>query len=444
MVQQLVPRDGHILWSLPLTNIETASRFAASQQMKARAAVVRARAARDAAAMPRSVMDKQVSALLRDNTLLCAPFQQGQCQKSAGDCFAHQCAVLFKSGRVCGGKHAAKDCREKRFISVEASPPVPAPKKRSQQPDHPPARRRSAEQASLPTREEPSKVGRSDLRASPRQGHGDGPAENPASSSRGSNQNLPVVEDEGEVKFDRLATTKGKTAQCPTRIYTNQVGGAIWLGGLPTVDTAPHFPVISLQIQCFDGDIKKRGGIVLPDAYHMVVLPTDPERRTAQWQAAFPVIKAMVQAGEEILVHCIARRHRAAAVGVLLRAIFSGESITQSDSWISQRRDIELHRIAYDRGVGSWIKEALQKAQVGPAWPKLSGFIATSRSNLHLRTVDHIPLCAHKQSAEKALARLSYPIQCTRISEALAWNRPLCTVCLNRAPASWRVKLREA
>ena len=119
MVQQLVPRDGHILWSLPLTNTETASRFAASQQMKARAAVVRARAARDAAAMPRSVMNKQVSAFLRDNTLLCAPFQQGQCQKSAGDCFAHQCPVLFKSGRVCG---AAKDCREKRFISVKKRP----------------------------------------------------------------------------------------------------------------------------------------------------------------------------------------------------------------------------------------------------------------------------------------------------------------------------------
>ena len=418
LVQQLIPRDSHILWSLPLSNTETASRFAASQQMKARAVVVRARAARDAAAMPRSVMNKQVSAFLRDNTLL--------------------------SGRVCGGKHAAKDCREKRFIAVEASSPGPAPKRRPRQPDHPPPQRRSAEQASLPAREEPSKVGRVDLRASPNQGRHGRSEENPASRSRGSDQHLPVVEDEGEVKFDRLATTKGKTAQCPTRIYVNSAGGAIWLGGLPTVDTAPHFPVISMQIQCFDGDIKKRGGIILPDAFHMVVLPTDREHRMAQWQAAFPVIKATVQAGEEILVHCIAGRHRAAAIGVLLRAIFSGESITQSDSWISQRRDIELHRIAYDRGVGSWIKEALQKAQVGPAWPALSGFIATSRSNLHLRTVDNMPLCAHKQSAEKALSRLSYPIQCTRISEALAWNRPLCTVCLNRAPASWRVKLKEA
>ena len=177
---------------------------------------------------------------------------------------------------------------------------------------------------------------------------------------------------------------------------------------------------------------------MLPDAWHMVLAPTNTYQRAAQWQAAFPVIKATVQAGEEILVHCMAGRHRAAAVGVLLRAIFTGESIPQADSWISQRRNIELHRIAYDKGVGQWLKDTLQKSQVGMAWPTVTGFVATSRSNLHLRTTEMIPLCAHKQSATKALERLSYPIQCTRVSEASAWNRPVCTVCLGRAPASWR------
>ena len=143
-------------------------------------------------------------------------------------------------------------------------------------------------------------------------------------------------------------------------------------------------------------------------------------------------------------MHCMAGRHRAAAVGVLLRAVFTGESIPQADSWISQRRNIELHRIAYDKGVGQWLKDTLQKSQVGVAWPKVTGFVATSRGNLHLRTTEMTPLCAHKQSATKALERLTYPIQCTRVSEALAWNRPVCTVCLGRAPASWRVLLREA
>ncbi len=198
------------------------------------------------------------------------------------------------------------------------------------------------------------------------------------------------------------------------------------------MDTAPHFPVISLQIQCFEEDLVKRGGIVLPDAWHMVMAPTNTYKRVAQWQAVFPVIKATVQAGEEILVHCMAGRHRAAAVGVLLRAVFTGESIPQADAWISQRRNIELHRIAYDKGVGQWLKDTLQKSQVGVAWPKVTGFVATSRSNLHLRTAEMIPLCAHKQSATKALERLTYPIQCTRVSEALAWNRPVCTVWAER------------
>ncbi len=378
LVQQLLPRDGHILWSLPMTNTETASRFAAAQQLKARASMMRARAARDAAAMPKTVGNKQVSAFLRDSTLLCAPFQQGRCDKEAGQCFAHQCAVIFKSGRVCGGKHAAQDCRDKRFIAVTPPTPVtPAVKKMPRQPDHPPPAKRAAEEASLPVREEPSRG---------KKARGSGHSQPRATVAKPSPPEAPsnLTAEEAEAKFNRLATTRGKTAQCPTRIYSNQEGGALWFGGLPTVDTAPHFPVVSLQIHCFEGSIQKRGGIVLPDALHLILLPTGVDHRAEQWQAAFPVIKATVQAGEEVLVHCIAGRHRAAAVGVLLRSIFAAESIPQADTWISQRRDIELHRIAYDRGVGSWLKETWQKSHVGPAWPKLSGYIATSRSNLHI------------------------------------------------------------
>lgn len=77
----------------------------------------------------------------------------------------------------------------------------------------------------------------------------------------------------------------------------------------------------------------------------MEIVPTNTHQRVAQWQAAFPVIKATVLAGEEVLVHCVAGRHRAAAVGVLLRSIFTAEPIPQSDAWIPQWRDIELHRV---------------------------------------------------------------------------------------------------
>eukprot|EP00434_Breviolum_minutum_P030559 symbB.v1.2.027024.t1/scaffold2740.1/size71859/1 len=407
-VNLLIPRDGHVKGRPNYTNGGSLSFRCSSAYQGSRYNVEKARAARDAAAMPRAVGGKQVSAFLRDSTLLCARFQQGRC--NAPDCkLAHQCSVLFKSGRVCGGKHAAKDCRDKRFIKVdEAIPDTPAVKKKPTPPPHPP--KRPISEVELPVMDEPAK-GRKD--------------------------------DEAEVKFDRLATTKGRTAQCPTKIYSTAAGGAIWLGGLPTVDTAPHFPYVSLQIQCFEGPIGKRGGIVLPDALHMEVVPTNTRQRVQQYQAAFPVIRSTLHAGEEILVHCMAGRHRAASVAVLLRSVFAAESIAQADSWVSQRRDIELHKIAYDRGIGLWMQEMLQKSQVGAPWPRVTGFIATARSNLHLRTIKGCPLCAHKQSAGKAFDRLSYPIQCTRVEEALAWNRPMCSVCMSRAPASWRVRLRE-
>lgn len=70
----------------------------------------------------------------------------------------------------------------------------------------------------------------------------------------------------------------------------------------------------------------------------MEIVPTNTHQRVAQWQAAFSVIKATVLAGEEVLVHCVAGRHRAAAVGVLRRTMFTAEPIAQSDAWISQWR----------------------------------------------------------------------------------------------------------
>ena len=295
MVKQLLPRDGHIIWSVPITTTEAAARYAAAQQLKVRSASLRARAARDAAAMPRTVDNKQVSAFLRDSTLLCAQFQTGKCSKSADQCFAHQCAVIFRSGRVCGGKHAAQECRDKRFISVTPPPAdVPATKKMPRPPSSPPPAKRAAATANLPEREQPSKAKR---QARPR---GSAPADLQPPQAPHSEpepeggQVLPVVDEDAELKFDRLATVKGKTAQCPTKIYSNAAGGAIWLGGLPTVDTAPHFPVISLQVQCFEEDLIKRGGIVLPDALHMVMAPTNTYKRVAQWQSVFPVIKATV------------------------------------------------------------------------------------------------------------------------------------------------------
>ena len=62
--------------------------------------------------------------------------------------------------------------------------------------------------------------------------------------------------------------------------------------------------------------------------------------------------------------------------------------------------------------------------------PVTDRFIATARSNVHLKTLDDVPLCTHKQSASKAAQRLVGPIFAKDIASAKAWNKPLCQVCL--------------
>lgn len=263
-VQQLLPRDGHVIWAKPLGPQDAAAMIAASHQLKARSIMMRHRAARDAASMPKAVNGKQVSAFLRDSTLLCGPFQEGKCSRSSHECAAHQCAVIFPSGRVCGGKHAAKDCRDKRFIAVAEQTDEPVVVSESASPSSrpvtpklkPTSKKRPAPHRS-PDREEPSKVGR---RSQP-----SAPSSVPIPAPP-----LPLDQD-AEVKFDRLATTRGRSAQAPTAIFRSNAGGVLWLAGLPTTQTAAQFPRVALQIQCFHEELSRRGGVQLESTLHMTV-----------------------------------------------------------------------------------------------------------------------------------------------------------------------------
>lgn len=436
-VQQLLPRDGHVIWAKPLGPKDAAAMIAASHQLKARSIMMRHRAARDAASMPKAVNGKQVSAFLRDSTLLCGPFQEGKCSRSSHECAAHQCAVIFPSGRVCGGKHAARDCRDKRFIAVVEQTDEPvvvsesaSPSSRPATPKLKPTSKKRPAPSRSPDREEPSKVVRRSQPSAP--------------SSVVPIPPLPL-DQEAEVKFDRLATTKGRSAQAPTAIFRSNAGGVLWLAGLPTAKTAAQFPRVALQIQCFHEELSRRGGVQLESTLHMTVCPTDTRSRTAQWRVAWPCMKQSLFAGDSVLLHCImAGRHRAAAIGVLSRALLAKETIPEANTHIMKSRDIELHKIAYDRGVGTWLKEMMGQATVGSPLPTINGFLATGRSHLHLRTEEGAPLCAHKQGGAKAADRLSYPMQSTEMHVALAWGRPQCQACLGRAPASWQVRLRDA
>lgn len=105
-----------------------ASRFAHNKLLRDRAAKLRAAAvgSQALASMPDSVQGKQLSSFLKDGTLLCGSYQIDCCDKAEDVCGAvHKCAVLLKSGRVCGGRHQATHCREKRFRDHPSSHIIP-------------------------------------------------------------------------------------------------------------------------------------------------------------------------------------------------------------------------------------------------------------------------------------------------------------------------------
>ena len=235
--------------------------------------------------------------------------------------------------------------------------------------------------------------------------------------------------------FDYMAGRQRRHDQAPTPIFKSAAGGILWLGPLPTKETQAKFPRITLQVTCFAAEIEERGGIVLPGAMHICIAPSSSRDRTSQWRVQWPMIKNSVQSGEEVLLHCIAGKHRAAGIGVLCRAVLAGESLIDAEKFIRSRRTIDIPGLVKDKGIGEWLAEMRRTTQLTPPWPKVIGCMATPKSKLHLMTEAELPLCQHKQTAEKMVDRLAKPMKTTQFFEAAAWLRPQCDACLGKAPA---------
>lgn len=189
-----------------------------------------------------------------------------------------------------------------------------------------------------------------------------------------------------EAEFDRLATVGAKTAQAPTAVCRSDRGGTIWLAGFPTSENQRRFPEASLQITCFSDEVTQRGGVVLRNCMNLQVVPTSPKLRFDQWRLAWPTLKATYFQGEDVVIHCMAGRHRAAVVATLCRSLLMDEDLKQSEDFLKGQRDIDLPAIMYKQGIGAWMREARRQSVVGPPGPRVTGFCATSRSHLHLAT----------------------------------------------------------
>ncbi|CAE7241463.1 clpC [Symbiodinium natans] len=135
-VAEKVRLDGDTVWQAPASFPGPVRKKAFQttalhnrRQMRAATAAGGTRSAEAEPTMPAQANGRVLSAFLRNGSRLCPNFQLGRCRDD--DCvLQHQCAAVLRSSRVCGGRHAGKDCRDKRRMKPEDVPrPVPPPAK---------------------------------------------------------------------------------------------------------------------------------------------------------------------------------------------------------------------------------------------------------------------------------------------------------------------------
>ena len=438
--EKALQQDKTVLWARPLSIAEAREQFAITAALRRRVQKRKAEAMDvvERNSMPSAVAGKKVTAFMRNGVPLCAAFQQQSCLLSEQECSAaHRCAIVLRTGRACGGHHAAVSCYDKRAVLQE----TPSEPQSVKQPSPKPAMLQSKPKPKARPRQSASsqsdRLEASSWRGTPEV------AITKESSAAEQQQAAPPKATEDE-HFDRLAAPGKKLAQPPTKIYENAQGGSLWLTGLPRESNVHQFPAnTTLQIVCFHQQVADKGGVVLPGALVCHICPASKRDREAQWRTLWPTVRNTIQAGETVVTHCVAGRHRAAGLGVLLRSILMSESIDQSASWINERRDIDLRSLFKDYTVRDWVYQTRRAySMVGPL-PSVEGFMATAKSNVHLMTCGEVPLCSHKQSQTKAPSRLVGPIKTQRMAEAKSWNQPLCQACFYRAPASLQKKLQS-
>ena len=81
-------------------------------------------------------------------------------------------------------------------------------------------------------------------------------------------------------------------------------------------------------------------------------------RRDGDWRLIWPLVPITLAAGEHILVHCKAGRHRAAAVCTLLKALLERSSLNDAMARIRELRPIEADKLFRESPeVRDWMQE---------------------------------------------------------------------------------------
>eukprot|EP00438_Fugacium_kawagutii_P003624 Skav224194 [mRNA] locus=scaffold939:277414:285540:+ [translate_table: standard] len=307
-VDRLTRADRQPLWAASGNFQDVQKRLKLSKTYVEKAAAARARAAAPAGpTMPNAISGKVLSATMKNGAKLCPLFQVGTCPNEASNCThgAHLCAILQKTGRTCGGKHPANQCKIKKFVSedtvlpVQAKPtaalipaatgPKVATRKRSINLQEAKAEvldeRKRARTSEVAQPKTPPKA-----KARPKGGVAQ-PVTPPKAAAvvpqpiAPPRVRQPVPAEEAvDRRLEQLGVGGGKTAQAPTLIWESVRGGRLYLSGLPTRATAAQFPEVALQVCCFPGGPECRQGVTLRGAQLMTFSAAYASQRSEQWR----------------------------------------------------------------------------------------------------------------------------------------------------------------
>ena len=384
---------------------------------------------------------------LKNGTALCPDFNTSECRQDP--CAReHLCAMLQQTGRACGGRHPASECRAKRRMTEaklrELGLPVPADPvevgatRPAGAPSEAPAQKRrrilppplpiapAGPMSSRPSAEELREAAAANRVVEVEDAEiGEVPASvdtrRPAEPAELPGNFLEIPEcldlNPADSKWDRLATVRGKSAQTPSLIYNNVRGGALFLAGIS------HGRSLS--------SMQPPGGLLPGEAGPAArcalvrgsrgVLRHRPRRPTAGGLGQGVAPGAALALSRR-------RRHRPLHGGASMwLTMLKGISLADAAGEIRRCRDVEITKTLQ----AGWVHQALASSSAGASEPERTGPLRGARS-----TAKGYPLCQHKQAARRA-DRLAYPLTTSDKFEAIAWEQRFCRTCLSKCPASF-------
>ena len=96
-------------------------------------------------------------------------------------------------------------------------------------------------------------------------------------------------------------------------------------------------PNTALQVCCMGKSPEQRGGVTLEGAELVMFEIANPRGRQS-WYDVFRKVFNTVMSGDDVVVHCMAGRHRSGTTAVMCRGLLANESFDDAERNILQRR----------------------------------------------------------------------------------------------------------